>query len=219
MEKLSSDLLHLIFQELDGMTLCRLSQVSKDFHVVADDDGVWNVAHGFTKRRSLEIVCGHIRNLLDAEVEFEEVTSFQVRRNLLDTESSITNWDDDVEEERELCKDNANQAAVALAIVYRTLRVPIRLREALAVNIVEWFRLTDYLRPSWPVWRSDFVKPPGWDESVNARRKAEREILEWEKSIGHDISSQPYSIAYSYGVGHCCLYSAWSKHWIRRLDK
>jgi hypothetical protein len=212
MEKLSSDLLHLIFQELDGMTLCRLSQVSKDFRVVADDDGAWNVAHGFTKRRSLEIVCGHIRNLLDAEAEIEEVTYFPY------TELNTADWDE-IEEERELCKDNANQAAVALAIVYRALRVPIRLREALAANLVEWFRLTDYLRPSWPVWRSDFVKPPGWDLALNARREAEREILEWEKSIGYDVSSQPYSIAYSYGVGHCCLYSAWSKQWIRRLDK
>ena len=208
MEKLSGDLLHTIFQELDATTMCRLSQVSKDFQVIADSDSTWNIVHGFTKARSLEVVRGHIRELLDIEQELEDITYYPYR------EPNDTNWDD-VEEERVWCEHSAKLAAVSLATLYRMMRVPIRLREALSVNLLEWFRLTDYLRPSWPVWRSDFVKPPSWDESVNARRVAEHAIVKWEKATGPDILSGPYSIAYSYSVGHCCLHSAWSKQWTK----
>ena len=208
MEKLSADILHAIFQELDATTLCRLSQVSKDFQVVADSDSTWNIVHGFTKARSLEIVCGHIRELLDIEAELEEISYYPYR------EPNDTNWDA-VEEERVWCEHGAKIAALSLATLYRMMRVPIRLREALSVNLLEWFRITDHLRPSWSVWRADSVKPAGWDESGAARRQAEHAIVKWEKATGHDILSGPYSIAYSYSVGHCCLHSAWSKQWTK----
>jgi hypothetical protein len=52
MDSLSIDLLREIFQKLDAVMLCRLSEVSKDFRVAADDDSVWDTAHGFTKGRS-----------------------------------------------------------------------------------------------------------------------------------------------------------------------
>ena len=208
MEKLSSDALHTIFQELDATTLCRLAQVSKDFQLVADSNSVWDIAHGFTKERSLEIVRGHIRELLDIEQELEDITYYPY----VEHESVNTDWDA-AEEDRVWCEHSAKLAAVSLAMLYRTLRVPFRLREALSVNLLEWFRITD-LQPSWPVWYRDFVKPPGWDETATARREAEYAITEWEKATGHDVLSEPYSIAYSYGIGHCCLHSAWSKQWI-----
>jgi hypothetical protein len=216
MEKLSSDILHTVFQELDATTLCRLAQVSKDFQVVADSNSVWNIAHGFTKERSLEIVRGHIRELLDIEQELEDITYYPY----VEHPEVNTDWDA-AEEDRVWCEHSAKLAAVSLAMLYRTLRVPFRLREALSVNLLEWFRITDHLRPTWPkletawpVWRPDFVKPPGWDETATARRTAEYAITEWEKATGHDVLSEPYSIAYSYGIGHCCLHSAWSKQWI-----
>lgn len=209
MEKLSSDILHTIFQELDATTLCRLAQVSKDFQVVADSNSVWNIAHGFTKERSLDIVRGHIRELLDIEQELEDITYYPY----VEHESVNTDWDA-AEEDRVWCEHSAKLAAVSLAMLYRTLRVPFRLREALSVKLLEWFRITDHLQPAWPVWRPDFVKPPGWDETAAARREAEYAITEWEKATGHDVLSEPYSIAYSYGIGHCCLHSAWSKQWI-----
>ena len=216
MEKLSSDILHTIFQELDATTLCRLAQVSKDFQFVADSNSVWNIAHGFTKERSLEIVRGHIRELLDIEQELEDITYYPY----VEHESVNTDWDA-AEEDRVWCEHSAKLAAVSLAMLYRTLRVPFRLREALSVNLLEWFRITDQLQPTWPklvgawpVWRPDFVKPPGLEETATARRAAEYAVTEWEKATGHDIFRHPYSIAYSYGIGHCCLHSSWSKQWI-----
>jgi hypothetical protein len=50
MDALPCDLLVKTFKELDPISLCRLSQVSKAFRVPAEADEVWLVAHGFRKR-------------------------------------------------------------------------------------------------------------------------------------------------------------------------
>lgn len=50
MDTLACDLLVKTFKELNPISLCRLSQVSKAFRVPADADEVWLVCHGFRKR-------------------------------------------------------------------------------------------------------------------------------------------------------------------------
>ena len=50
MDLLPQDLLLKTFKELDPISLCRLSQVSKAFRVPSEADEVWLVAHGFRKR-------------------------------------------------------------------------------------------------------------------------------------------------------------------------
>lgn len=50
MDTLPCDLMVKTFKELDPISLCRLTQVSKAFRVPSEADEVWLVAHGFRKR-------------------------------------------------------------------------------------------------------------------------------------------------------------------------
>jgi hypothetical protein len=63
MDKLSSDLLQAIFQELDAVTLLTLSRVSKEFQFVADSDSAWKYVHGFTRKQSMSIITESKRNI------------------------------------------------------------------------------------------------------------------------------------------------------------
>jgi hypothetical protein len=56
MDKLSSDLLEAIFQELDAVTLLTLSRVSKEFQFAADSDSTWKYVHGFTRTQSMTLI-------------------------------------------------------------------------------------------------------------------------------------------------------------------
>ena len=63
MDKLSNDLLQAIFQELDAVTLLKLSQVSKDFQIAADSDFTWKRVHGFTRKQSMAVIVESKRNI------------------------------------------------------------------------------------------------------------------------------------------------------------
>ena len=91
MDILPCDLLVKTCKELDPISLCRLSQVSKAFRVPSEDDEVWLIAHGFRKRvtkahvlyevdrmesrRSIAETCRDIVSRLSADVALQYATA------------------------------------------------------------------------------------------------------------------------------------------------
>lgn len=92
MDTLPCDLLVKTFKELDPISLCRLSQVSKAFRVSADADEAWIVAHGFRKR------------VTKAHVLYEADHMDSRRQNAAQ------------------CRDIVNNASAAVALQYATAR-------------------------------------------------------------------------------------------------
>ena len=151
MEKLSSDILHTIFQELDAVTLLTLSQVSKDFQVVADSDSTWNIVHGFARTKSMTVITEskrRIRELGDllwvarrAELKAGEIF-FRVGRG------EPCDW---VAEEQgrlelrnahRLWKDttgNLDKATRDLSVALQMLRVPLAMRLDAARTRIEYY--------------------------------------------------------------------------------
>jgi hypothetical protein len=93
MDALPQDLLVKTFKQLDPISLCRLSQVSKEFKVHAEDDEVWLVCHGFRKK------------LTKAHVLYE-VDRMETRRARADT-----------------CRDIVGGASRRVAMCYSNSRV------------------------------------------------------------------------------------------------
>lgn len=92
MDTLPCDLLVKTFKELDPISLCRLSRVSKALRVPSEDDEVWIVAHGFRKR------------VTKAHVLFE-VDRMDSRRSIADT-----------------CRDIVSRVSADVALHYATAR-------------------------------------------------------------------------------------------------
>ena len=92
MNTLPCDLLVKTFKELDPISLCRLSQVSKAFRVSAESDEVWLVAHGFRKR----VTKAHV---------LYEVDRMDSRRSIAET-----------------CRDIVNRVSANVALHYATAR-------------------------------------------------------------------------------------------------
>jgi len=92
MDTLPCDLLGKMFKELDPISLCRLSQVSKAFRVPAESDEVWLVSHGFRKR----VTQAHV---------LYEVDRMDSRRSIAET-----------------CRDIVERVSGGVALQYATAR-------------------------------------------------------------------------------------------------
>lgn len=92
MDTLPCDLLVKTCKELDPISLCRLSRVSKAFRVPSEDDEVWIAAHGFRKR----VTKAHV---------LYEVDRMDSRRSIADT-----------------CRDIVSRFSADVALHYATAR-------------------------------------------------------------------------------------------------
>lgn len=204
MEMLSSDLLRLIFQELDGVTLCRIAQVSKDCRVVSGEDRVWDVAHGFTKGRSVEIL-SELGTLVNTQNEKCLSASFELRHSFCAEKYEI--WSD--------LNDELRHIQARQLIGYRMLRVPKKLRILASDALVYYHRLNrciDAILVSAEHGDYDTYFSDARHELYCKRADAHQaladsnaDILDWEKSFAEcrKLRSMSYSLAF------CCTHQPW----------
>lgn len=232
MDSLSTDLLRAIFQELDAVMLCRLSTVSKDFRVAADDDSVWDSAHGFAKGRSLEI-------LLELGVLSLSKTE---ECNAAATIASNSEFDGSTEDESDDAigrRDRAYEAWETAqnekriiqrthAIAYRMLRVPKKLRVAAADALVHYYKVAqciDSILKGIPRCADDDTFAAAYRDLNRKRIEAEyalivanSDVKKWERSFADNIRrSFTFAPAYcvstrcssTYTPAFCCAQKPW----------
>lgn len=216
MDSLSIDLLRAIFQELDAVMLCRLSKVSKDFRVAADEDCVWNAAHGFTKQRSLEILSE--LGALSLSKNEECLAAATVASNS-EYEGSADETDDAISRRDRAYEawDNLQQDRQIIlrrhAIAYRTLRVPKKLRVAAADALVDYYKVTeciDSILKGAPRCADDDIFAAVYRDLNCKRAEAEHALIDadaivkkWEHSFADHIRCS-FTFAPAYCVGSCC---------------
>jgi hypothetical protein len=232
MDSLSTDLLRAIFQELDAVMLCRLSTVSKDCRVAADDDSVWETVHGFAKGQSFEI-------LLELGVLSLSKTE---ECNAAATIASNSEFDGSTEDESEDAigrRDRAYEAWDTLqseqriirrthAIAYRMLRVPKKLRVAAADALVHYYKVTqcvDSILKGVPRCSDDDTFAAAYRDLNRKRIEAEHALIDadsnvkkWEHSfVDHKRCSFTFAPAYcvstrcssTYTASFCCAQQPW----------
>jgi hypothetical protein len=190
MDSLSTDLLRAIFQELDAVMLCRLSKVSKDFRVAADEDCVWNTVHGFTKRRSLDILLE-----LDA-LSFsksEECKAAAFIANNSEFDGSTEDESDDAIGRRDRAYEawDAAQNEQRIirrmhAIAYRMLRVPKKLRVVAAEALVHYYRVTqciDSILKGTPRCSDDDIFAAAYRDLNRKRTEAEHALIDADVDV------------------------------------
>jgi len=220
MDSLSIDLLRVIFQELDAVMLCRLSKVSKDFRVAADEDRVWNAAHGFTKRLSLATM-SELGALSFFKNEECTAAAFVARNSEYegseegDTDDAISRRDrayealDKLQQERHI-------AQRVHAIAYRMLRVPKKLRVVAADALVRYYKVTqciDSILKGMPRCSDDDIFAAAYRDLNLKRTEAEHALIDadvnvrnWENyfsKCGCVRCSSTYTPAF------CCTQQPW----------
>jgi len=233
MDSLSIDMLREIFQELDAVMLCRLATVSKDFQVAADDDGVWETAHGFAKGRSWVI-------LFELGVLSLSKTE---ECNAAATIASNSEFDGSTEDESEDAIGRRNRAYAAWdtlqteqriirrthAIAYRMLRVPKKLRVAAADALVHYYKVTqciDSILKGVPRCADDDIFAAAYrdlnrkrTEAEHALKDADSNVKKWEHSfVDHKRCSFTFAPAYcvstrcssTYTAAFCCAQQPWA---------
>lgn len=137
-----------IFQELDAVTLCVVSQVSKDFQVAADSDSTWTYVHGFTKSETSNVITEskrRVRELGDllwvarrAEQKAGEIFIRANPRDFVVEEQKrleLTNahrlWRDTT--------GNLDKATRDLSVAIQLLRVPLAMRLAATCTRFEYY--------------------------------------------------------------------------------
>jgi hypothetical protein len=231
MDSLSTDLLRAIFQELDAVMLCRLSKVSKDFRVAADEDCVWNAAHGFTKQQSSETLSE--LGALSLSKNDECLAAAVVASNS-EYEGSTDESDDAISR-----RDRAYEAWDKLqqelrtvrkrhAIAYRMLRVPKKLRVVAADALVHYYKVTqciDFILKGVPRCSDDDTFAAAYRDLNRKRTEAEHALIDanadvkkWEHSfIDHIRCSFTFAPAYcvstrcssTYTPAFCCAQQPW----------
>jgi len=219
MDSLSIDLLRAIFQELDAVMLCRLSKVSKDFRVAADEDCVWNAAHGFTKWWSLETMSE--LGALSCSKNDECMAAAFVAHNS-EYEGSEDDTDDAISR-----RDRADEAWDKLqqerhiiqrmhAIAYRMLRVPKKLRVVAADALVHYYKVTqciDFILKGVPRCGDDDAFASAYRDLNLKRTEAEHALIDadvdvrnWENSFSKCgcIHRSP-----TYTPAFCCTQQPW----------
>jgi hypothetical protein len=220
MDSLSIDLLRAIFQELDAVMLCRLSKVSKNFRVAADEDCVWNAAHGFTKWRSWEILSelGSLSGSKDDEcmaAAFVASNSEYEGSEDDDTDDAISRRDrayeawDKLQQERHVIQRMH-------AIAYRMLRVPKKLRVVAADALVHYYKVTqciDFILKGVPRCSDDDTFTSAYRDLNLKRTEAEHALIDadvdvrkWENAFskcGCVSHSSTYTPAF------CCTQQPW----------
>jgi hypothetical protein len=232
MNSLSTDLLRAIFQELDAVMLCRLSSVSKDCRVAADDDSVWDAVHGFAKGKSFEIL-----------LELGALSLSKTEEcNAAATIASNSEFDGSTEDESEDAigrRDRAYEAWDTLqteqriirrthAIAYRMLRVPKKLRVAAADALVHYYKVTqciDSILKGVPRCSDDDIFAAAYRDLNRKRTEAEHALIDadsnvkkWEHSfVDHKRCSFTFAPAYcvstrcssTYTASFCCAQQPW----------
>jgi hypothetical protein len=220
MDSLSIDLLRAIFQELDPVMLCRLAKVSKDFRVAADEDCVWNAAHGFTKQRSLATLVE--LSALSGSKDDECMAAASVASNSEYEGSSEDDTDDAISR-----RDRAYEAWDKLqqerhvvqrmhAIAYRMLRVPKKLRVVAADALVHYYKVTqciDFILKGVPRCSDDDTFASAYRDLNLKRTEAEHALIDadvdvrkWENAFskcGCVSHSSTYTPAF------CCTQQPW----------
>lgn len=210
MDSLSIDLLRAIFQELDAVMLCRLSQVSKDFLVATDDDSLWTVTHGFTKKRSLEILLelGALSSSKTEEcnAEFDGSTEDESEDAIDRRDRAYEAWDTAQNEQRIIRRMHA--------IAYRMLRVPKKLRVVAADALVRYCKVTqciDSILKGVPRSSDDDTFAYSYRDLNLKRTEVEHALIDadaavkkWEHFfVDHRRCSSTYTPAF------CCAQKPW----------
>lgn len=186
MDNLSSDLLGLVFKQLDALTLCNLAKVSNDFAVVANSDDIWIEAHGSQKLDTKVLLLR-----LTTELNTSRVTCEQIGVVALaaisdcnsdpfcdaDSEYRARARANKARNEWARAADLVDKNALHLSIGYRVLGLPFKLRRVLRKN----YHLTKNGKP-------------------RLRFTAEIEANMWE--LCEDPTS---SLSRNYGVALCCV--------------
>jgi hypothetical protein len=232
MDSLSTDLLGAIFRELDAVMLCRLSKVSKDFRVAADEDCVWNTAHGFTKKQSLDTL-SELGALLCSKNEECTAAAFVASNSEYD--GSTEDDTDDAISRRDRAYeawDNLQQELLVtkrrLAIAYRMLRVPKKLRVVAADALVHYYKVTeciDSILKGIPRCSDDDKFASAYRDLNRKRTEAEHALIDanadvkkWEHSFADNIRcSFTFAPAYcvstrsssTYTPAFCCAQEPW----------
>ena len=232
MDSLSIDLLRVIFQELDAVMLCRLAKVSKDFQVAADEDLVWDTAHGFTKRQSFVILL-ELGSL--AFFKNEECIAAAFVASNSEYDGSTEDDTDDAISRRDRAYeawDNLQQELLVtkrrLAIAYRMLRVPKKLRVAAADALVHYYKVTqciDSILKGVPRCSDDDTFAAAYrdlnrkrTEAEHALKDADAFVKKWEHSfVDHKRCSFTFAPAYfvsmrcssTYTAVFCCAQKPW----------
>ncbi len=218
MDSLSTDLLRAIFQELDAVMLCRLSTVSKDCRVAADDDSVWDTAHGFTKGRSLDILTE--LGALSLSKTHECNAAATIARNS-EFDGSTEDESDDAIGRRdrafEAWETAQNEKIIIRrthAIAYRMLRVPKKLRVAAADALVHYYKVAqciDSILKGVPRCSDDDTFASTYRDLNLKLTEAERALIDadsnvkkWEHAfVDHIRCSSTYKPAF------CCAQKPW----------
>ena len=187
MDNLSSDLLGLVFKQLDALTLCNLAKVSKDFAVVANSDDIWIEAHGSQKLDTKLLLL-----LLTTELNTSRVTCEQIGVVALAAISDCNGnpFRDADSESRVRARANAERKAWSkagelvdknakyLSIGYRVLGLPLKLRRELLAD--------DH----------------SMKNEKEIRAAAEAEAHRWERR-----EHRTRSLSSGYGVKVCCQWA------------
>lgn len=189
MEKLSSDLLGLVFQHLDALSLCRLVKVSKDFAIVAGSDYIWIEAHGSKKIDAITAISA-LTEELDISRDICEHVGVAALAAISDCNSDPFRDADSEYRARALANtarmkwsraaDVVDKKTLNLSIGYRVLGIPFKLRRVLREN----YNLTKNGKP-------------------RIRFAAEVEATMWEHR-----ERKKHSLARNYGVELCCVIAA-----------
>jgi len=91
METLPIELIRETLQQLDGVSLCKVCQVSKGF-CIANDDEIWKVVNFETKRRSKEIIHGLVRRWVDLWHKREEAYGYNTYEEFLEWRECDINY-------------------------------------------------------------------------------------------------------------------------------
>jgi hypothetical protein len=190
METLPIELISLTLQQLDGVSLCKVCQVSKGF-CIANDDEIWKVVNYETKRRSKEIIHALVRRWVDLWHKREEAYSYN-------TYEEFQEW-------RE-CDINYRAVNEQLSLGYRMLGVPMRLRWAvLSLLDDKWQLDAEVGCRALPLGDPQLYK-------INlALASAEKDIKDWEKSCGRGLSKckVPYRAAWTFSVAKAVERCPW----------
>jgi len=232
MNSLSTDLLRSIFQELDAVMLCRLSAVSKDCRVAADDDSVWDSAHGFSKGQSFVILielgalslskteecnaAAHIASISEFDGSTEDESDDAIGRRTRAYEA----WETAQNEKRIIQRTHA--------IAYRMLRVPKKLRVAAADALVHYYKVAqciDSILKGVPRCSDDDTFAAAYRdlnlkliEAENALIDANADVKKWEHAfVDHKRCSFTFAPAYCVSTGcsstytpaFCCAQKPW----------
>ena len=200
-------MLEAIFQELDAVTLLMLSQVSKDFQILADSNSVWNIAHGFTRKQSMSIITESKRNIRVLGDLLWVARRAELKASEIFFRAPSSDWA--VSEQKRLDLTNAHRlwkdttgsldkATRDLSVALQMLRVPLAMRlDAARARIEYYAELKKAQRMKLDVAATDAAR------SRLTKINQEVALMVDEKALGTQTTF--------WWVATCCARSIWAK--------